>query len=268
MSDVTRLIVQVPSGYASTEVASFVAQLDDQSRRLAEATRGLTPADLAWQPAAGMNTIGMLLAHNATVEVWWTGLIPEDLSPDQVRFTEILGVTGDDDGMPLAEGGAPPAALAGKDIAFFDNLLARARAHLKRVAATIPGSDLTRTYRRVRPNGEVREIEMRWALYHMLEHFAGHFGQILLLTHARRALSGGVHTARSRRAAPARKNARAKPAAVRKAAREGKPAKSRGAPVKRTAKKKSARGGGKSAVRARRASARSRSSQRRTSRGR
>jgi hypothetical protein len=186
-----RNVITIPAGYASQEVASFVAQLDDQLRRQKERTRTLTPADLEWQPAPGMNTIGMLMAHQAVVEVGWAGLWIEDLQRNEIRFREILDFGDKDDGMPLAANGAPPVALAGKDLAFFDDLLDRARKHLKRVAAPVRDSDLTITRSRIRPNGEPIEVEVRWILYHMLEHFAGHFGQILLLQHARQALGVG-----------------------------------------------------------------------------
>ena len=94
--------LSVPTGYHSQEVALFVGMLDDQLRLLTEDTRGLTVEQLAWQPAPGMNTIGMLLAHIAIVEVFWTS----------------------------------------------------------------------------------------WTLYHLFEHFSGHYNQILLLEHAHKA---GLH---------------------------------------------------------------------------
>ena len=189
MSPVTRNVIAIPAGYASQEVASFVAQLDDQLRRQKEQTRTLTPADLEWQPAPGMNTIGMLMAHQAIVEVGWTGLGIEDLQRKEIRFQEILGIA--DSGVPLAPDGAPPVSLAGRDLSYFDDLLDRAREHLKRVAAPVRDSDLTIMRPRTRPDGESREVEVRWIIYHMLEHFAGHFGQILLLQHARQALDVG-----------------------------------------------------------------------------
>ena len=194
MSAVTRNVIAIPAGYASQEVASFVAQLDDQLRRQKEQTRTLTPADLEWQPAPGMNTIGMLMAHQALIEVGWTGMGIEDQQRNEIRFQEILGLG--DSGVPLAPNGAPPAALAGKDLAFFDDLLDRARKHLKGVAAPVRDSDLAIMRPRARPNGEPREVEVRWIVYHMLEHFAGHFGQILLLRHARQALGVGDATGR------------------------------------------------------------------------
>src|SRR5262245_21225117 len=73
ISPVTRSALVIPSGYASQEVASFIAQLDDLLERQHDQTRKLTPVDLEWQPAPGMNTIGMLMAHQAVIEVAWTG---------------------------------------------------------------------------------------------------------------------------------------------------------------------------------------------------
>jgi len=102
MSPVTRSALVIPSGYASQEVATFVAQLDDLLQRQHDQTRKLTLEDLAWQPAPGMNTIGMLMAHQAMIEVGWTGFGMEDLQRDQIRFQEILGIV--DSGIPLPEG--------------------------------------------------------------------------------------------------------------------------------------------------------------------
>src|SRR5260221_2289023 len=162
MSPVTRNVIAIPAGYASQEVASIVAQLDDQLWRQKEQTRTLTPADLEWQPAQGMNTIGMLMAHQAIVEVGWTGLGIEDLQRNEIRFQEILGIG--DSGVPLDPDVALPMALAGKDLAFFDDLLDRAREHLKRVAAPVRDSDLTIIPPRTRSNSELREDEVRWIL--------------------------------------------------------------------------------------------------------
>lgn len=170
------------SGFASTEVASFIAQLDDQARRLTEDTRGLTREALSWQPAPGMNTIGMLLAHNALVEVFWTSHMME--IPFECR--QVLGIDEQDEGMPLPEDGKPPAALAGKDLAFFDDLLAKARTFIKQHAARLRDSDLDAVIVRKRPDGTEVHIEKRWILYHLLEHYAGHYGQINLLRHLHR----------------------------------------------------------------------------------
>ncbi len=183
MTEPERLVLVPPPDFRSREAGSFLAQMDDLSKNLAEETRDLTPEALAWQPAKGMNSIGMLLAHIAIVEVFWTALVLENRAPDAIPYADILGIGEDDDGIPLKKDGVPPANLAGKDLAFFDNLLDRARAHLRSVARALADAALDREVTKVRPNGQVRYLNVRWALYHMLEHYAGHSGQILLLRH-------------------------------------------------------------------------------------
>jgi len=170
----------------SAQAGSFLAQLDDQLRRLTEATRGLTPEDLQWQPAPGMNTIGMLLTHMAGVEVFWTQFGIEQVKPDAQA---VLGIDMDDDGMPLPEGQAPPEGLAGRDLAFFDDLLTRARAYTAGVLSKMTDADFDRSLERKRPDGKSATLNVRWVVYHMLEHFAGHFGQVLLLRHQRRLVT-------------------------------------------------------------------------------
>jgi uncharacterized damage-inducible protein DinB len=196
MMEPTRHDLVPPAGFRSSEVALFVAQMDDQSRRMSLDTRGLTAGDLAWQPAPGMNTIGMLLAHIAVVEVFWTRLVLEDRTMP-FEFHDVLGIGRDDDGMPLPPDGRPPAALAGRELAFFDDLLARARAHTRRIAAGLGDAELSREILRGPPRsatGEARPnriITPRWTLYHMLEHEAGHYGQILLMRHQLRVRAAG-----------------------------------------------------------------------------
>ena len=51
-------------------------------------------------------------------------------------------------------------------------------------------ADLDRTITRKRANGELRTVSVRWMLYHVLEHFAAHYGQILLLRHLHRSRAG------------------------------------------------------------------------------
>ncbi len=173
------------SGYHSREVALFVAQLDDQLALLQHDTRELTPDALGWQPGPGMNTIGMLLAHIAIVEVFWTQAGP--LRMKEFETDSVLGIGMDDDGMPIPEGSSPPANLAGKDLAYFDDLLARGRRYLKEHARAVQDTDLDFVVHRVRKDGTERRYTIRWVYYHLLEHFSGHYGQILLLRHQYRS---------------------------------------------------------------------------------
>jgi uncharacterized damage-inducible protein DinB len=176
-----RSIMQPLSGFRSQEAASFLAQMDDQTRRLMEGLEGATPEELEWQPYPGMNTIGMLLAHNAIVEVFWTLVVLE--RAEKPSSEPILGVKDEDDGMPLPEDGKPPAVLAGKDLAYYDALLKKARAYLKKTAASVAEADLDKEVTRTRPDGTQRVVNVRWYFYHILEHYSGHFGQVLLLRH-------------------------------------------------------------------------------------
>ena len=186
MTNPNRYAIEPPAGFRSREAALFVAQLDDQSRRLTEDTRALTAAALEWQPAPGQNTIGVLLAHTAYWEVFWTRMVLEDRPlPFEVR--DVLGIDRGDIGTPLPADGRPPAGLAGKDIAYFHDLLTRARAHTCEIARDLADADLEREVTRQRPDGSKNTITVRWALYHMLEHLAGHYGQVNLLAHLHRS---------------------------------------------------------------------------------
>ncbi len=171
------------AGMQSKQVGEFLWQLDDQTRSLTEDTRGATPEELGWQMAPGMNTIGMLLAHIAVVEVSWVrrGLHEIDDLGD-----EVLPIGRPETGMPLPEGAAPPAALDGKGLAFFDDLLMRSRDHTRRELAALGDADLDRRFRR-RPSADTEmELSIGWMLYHLVEHEAGHYYQINLLRHAYR----------------------------------------------------------------------------------
>jgi uncharacterized damage-inducible protein DinB len=189
----TRDVIVLPSGFRSAEAGLFVAQWDDQSKWLNEDTRGLEPAELEWQAMPGQNTIGMLLAHIALVEVFWTQVGP--LGQTMFSFADpllvdVLGIRGEDDGMPMPKGGAPPAALRGKDLAWYDALLAKAREHSTAAVRGLSDDDLLVVRTRTRRDGQQQEINVRWVLYHMLEHFSGHYGQVNLLRHQYRDAAG------------------------------------------------------------------------------
>jgi len=169
-------------GLASDAVATCVAELDELRGRLVEATRTLTPAQLCWQLRPGTNTIGMLLAHVAVAEthIGQVGLLRER----DGHVHDVLGITVEDEGLPLAPGGPPAPALTGRDSAFFADLLARAGAHTRRAAAGLGDAELDLDIvRPPRPDGTVRIFTRRWLLFHMVEHAAGHLGQIQLLRH-------------------------------------------------------------------------------------
>lgn len=188
MADVVQSFIRPAEGFRSREAASFYSQLQDQTRVLLESVRGITAQELEWQPERGTNTIGMLLAHNAVAEVQWTQVALLGMTEPDCMIA--IGISIDDDGMPIAPDAAAPAALKGKPLAYYEDLLARARAYFKDAAVQVTDADMDKEITRPRPDGSKRVLNVRWALYHAHEHFAGHRGQIQLLRHLYRATVG------------------------------------------------------------------------------
>jgi uncharacterized damage-inducible protein DinB len=171
------LIVPEP-GFASPTVALKLAELADIHAKLERAIRELSPGTLAWQPAPGSNTIGMLVAHIAINEahLGQVGLRGER----DGHVADVLGIGPEDDGLPIEQfGGRPPQALAGKTAAFFADLLVRALTHTRDSARALREDALgAEVVRPPRPDGSVRVFDRRWILHHMVEHAALHLGQV------------------------------------------------------------------------------------------
>ncbi len=183
--------VKIPRGYDAKKqkiVGLFAGQLDDQLRLLTESVKDLTVAQLEWQYRPGMNTIGMLLAHLAVVDLWWAVIAPKGMKPepegDAINL-KVIGIRMDDDGMPLAKHGVHPASLKGKTAAQYLEMLNKARKAVHKELRSWDDRKLATTFIRKRGKKSVK-ITHTWALYHLLEHFAGHYGQILLVKHLMR----------------------------------------------------------------------------------
>jgi hypothetical protein len=186
VNPVVYTVCRPPAGYRSERVAVAMWALDEQSRKLFDDTRDLTPADLEWQPGPGTNTIGMLLAHIAVAEVHIGSVALAGRPASDVRA--VIGIGMEEEGLPLAEGAPPSPALAGRPVAWFHDLLAKAREHTREVARDLSDEELVREIPRPRPDGGRRILDGGWALYHLLEHEAGHHFQINQLRHLRRVL--------------------------------------------------------------------------------
>ena len=185
MSRVETLLAPL-AGYRSDQVARYVWQLDELRRSLLFDVAGLSPSELRWQPRPGMNTIGMLLAHIAYAE---SHLVQVGLERKQASDTRsVIGITEEDEGMPLAAGAPPSPMLDRLTLDEFVDMLARARAYTKRVASVLEDGDLDHRVVRRRPDGTERVFNLGWVFYHLLEHEAGHRAQINLLKHLGRAM--------------------------------------------------------------------------------
>ncbi len=165
---------------ANPRVSSFAAQLDDQFAALKKNIAGLETRHLEWQLHPGVNTIGMLLAHLAVVDVWWLQIAPRETPESEADgvMRGIIGISMDDDGLPLPAGGLHPASLDGKQLEEYLRMIDAARAASHAELRQWRDADLAGTYRL-----RDRVISREWTLYHVLEHFSSHHGQILLLKH-------------------------------------------------------------------------------------
>lgn len=179
--------LDIPAGYNQADqqmVGLFAAQLDNQLQRLKKDLGGLTTEHLEWQLRPGMNTIGMLLAHFAVVDLFWINVATRDmpLEPDGDEFIkQIIGIRMDDDGLPLKEDGKHPQSLIGKSLDDYFVMLDAARAKVHEELRTWKDSELESTF-------QLRDklITRSWTVYHVLEHFASHYGQILMIKHMMR----------------------------------------------------------------------------------
>ncbi len=180
-----RNVLRIPRGYRSAEAASFVAQLDELTASLAADLRGLSARELEWQPAPGRNSIGMLLAHCAIVEVAWVA--GPGSEETEIDFERLLGVGRDDDGMPAAPDARHPRTLRGWRLPDYLALLKRARGLVRRTAKRWTPAEFERPItRRWRSQNRIQHYNRRWILHHLLEHLAGHYGQMLLLVQLRK----------------------------------------------------------------------------------
>lgn len=178
-----------PAHRSDPVISRFADGILDQHRLVEKALRKDAP-DLEWQPAPGRNSIGMLLAHNAIVEVWWLDVSARAIAmgPEaEERVRRRLGIGPDDDGMPAKPDGRHPAALAGWPLERYLELLAKARACTAECLATWRDADLDEVI-----HVGKRDVTRGWILYHLLEHFAQHAGQIgLVAALQRQAAAGG-----------------------------------------------------------------------------
>ncbi|MCX6836058.1 MAG: DinB family protein, partial [candidate division Zixibacteria bacterium] len=132
----------------------------------------------------GVNTVGMLLAHIAVAEAFWINVAPAEIPLEQDcdnLILKVIGIRMDDDGLPLKPDGHHPLTLSGKTLADYLNILDKMRAATNATIRTWHDTDLDNSF-------TLRDapVTRSWALYHILEHFATHYGQILLMKHLMR----------------------------------------------------------------------------------
>jgi uncharacterized damage-inducible protein DinB len=168
-------------------VAALWRQLDDQSRHLKNKLSKITVDELNWQLVVGSNTVGMLLAHMAITEAYWINVVPLGSAgsvDENSIIKEIVGIGINDDGMPLAPRGLPPQSLRDKTWPDYALMVDRARERTSRTLSSWADDTLS-----VIVEFEGRRISYGWVLYHLIDHFSWHAGQIMQLRHFWRTLS-------------------------------------------------------------------------------
>jgi len=160
-------------------IGSFIAQLDDQSTHLKKSLGMPSIAELEWQLDKGMNSIGMLLAHNAIVEAFWINVAPLGIgqgSESEKRIKGITGIGGNDDGIPLPPDGTHPDTLKGYNLDDYLGMLDSTREATHTALMSWTDGGIEESYMI-----EGHLFTKAWTLYHVLEHFIGHCGQVRLL---------------------------------------------------------------------------------------
>src|ERR1700724_3008 len=125
------LALKTPEGYDPVRapvVSAAAAQLDFLLASLRRRMRDAIVAQLEWQLRPGVNTVGMLLAHLAVSEAYWVAMFSPSVGDADEIIRAVIGIHGDDDGMPLPAHGAHPQSLSGKSVADYFDLLDHARA--------------------------------------------------------------------------------------------------------------------------------------------
>jgi uncharacterized damage-inducible protein DinB len=176
--------MKIARGYdpkTQSRIGLFAAMFDDQLKLLKADVKDLTVEQLEWQQKPGMNSIGMLMAHLSLVEVWWIKIAPTGAGWDEGKkvIQKTCGI--EDDGLPLAADGVHPSYLKGFTLEQYFAVLAKGRRVVHSSMKKWKDKDLDKFYA-----GGKRQLSYAWTLYHVLEHFAGHYGQILMVKHLMR----------------------------------------------------------------------------------
>ena len=145
--------------------------LDAIREKSLEFVSGLSEKELSTRAAPGAHTIGTLLTHIAETELSW---VKEVILRKMLTQEEKEAFRSDLYGKP-DDPQAPPAPLE-----FFLKNLERVRHLTKETVFQLKDTDLESI--RVEEGKEKRyENSIGWILYHLVEHEAGHQGQIAML---------------------------------------------------------------------------------------
>jgi uncharacterized damage-inducible protein DinB len=149
------------------EIDNYLQRLDDLRGQINNLIAMVTPEQLNWRPfeAAGeqTNSLAVLTAHTCGAEHFWIGEVIGRKPPTRDRQAEF-------------------SATAGSHSELF-NLLRQTSDETRSILTALSADDLD-SIRRV----EEREVPVRWAVLHVVDHTALHLGHMQLTF---QLLSGG-----------------------------------------------------------------------------
>lgn len=142
---------------------------------LVHAVAPLTPEQLRWRPAAGLNAVGELARHIALGRLSWFARM--DAPGSAALAGRIDAWEQDEDGNRHVVDSALPIAESAAD------LVRWLEATWQMIEATLETwdvSDLSKTYRHTW-NGTVYAVSRQWTIWRILTHDVHHGGQLSLM---------------------------------------------------------------------------------------
>lgn len=144
------------------EAAAYLERIEDLRGQIDAIVQTLPPEALNWRPDAAsddhaMNSIAVLAMHAAGAEHFWIGEVIGGLTATRNRTAEFETVVG--------------------DTAILHQTLQTVSNQTRAVLESLTQADLDGT-RRARD----RDVPVRWALLHVIDHTALHLGHIQITT--------------------------------------------------------------------------------------
>ncbi len=144
------------------EAAAYLERIEDLRGQIATIVQTLPPEALNWRPDAdsndhAMNSVAVLAMHAAGAEHFWLGEVIGGLPPTRDRDAEFKTVV--------------------DDMAILTQTLQTVANQTHTVLESLTQIDLDGT-RRARS----RDVPVRWAILHVIDHTALHLGHIQITT--------------------------------------------------------------------------------------
>lgn len=161
-----RALIVAPDTGGDPTIALWLWALDDARQRTLAQLADLPPTYLDWTPPAGGNSIGTLLYHLAAIEADWLSAEVREEVPFAPKLVALFPYD-------VRDGAGRLRVVAGLTLAEHLARLATTRAELSRTFRALAPAD----FRRIRTLPDY-DVTPEWVLHHLMQHEAGHRGEI------------------------------------------------------------------------------------------